>query len=430
MAGSVTFLLKEPNAEKETPIYMMYYYGKEVEIKISTGEKIDPKFWDKSNRKAKVTQRFSEGKNLNTRLRNHRENVLMIANQHIGKNHKLIVDILKREIKQAIAPDPVREPVKMTFIKCIEECITGTNRAPRTKLSYGTTLGILKKYEGYIKRELSFEDINMAFYDDFQRYCENVKRVENDVTFYGYAKNTFGDHIKKVKVFMGYALDRGYTTCRGHLNPKFKAVEETPETIYLNDDELENLYKKDLSKNTKLDRVRDLFLIACRTGLRYSDLSQLTSEKFIDDGALLQVKTIKTGELVVIPLHWTVREIMDKYNGKPPRSLSNQKMNVYLKELGEVAGINDKITVTKTKGALSTEKALPKYELMTVHTARRSFATNMYLAKFPPISIMKITGHKTERAFMKYIKITQKQNADFLKNDPYFLKPLSIVSSQ
>ena len=110
-----------------------------------------------------------------------------------------------------------------------------------------------------------------------------------------------------------------------------------------------------------MDRVRDLFLIGCCTGLRFSDLSLLSSDN-IDKPILLQ----------------------------------------------------------RTKGTLTYAETKPKYDLVTSHTARRSFATNAYLAGLPPISIMKITGHKTESSFMKYIKISEKENAIQLKGHEFF----------
>jgi integrase len=298
----------------------------------------------------------------------------------------------------------------------IQEYIDTTVNKPRTKLSYGTTLNVLKNYEGFKGKVISLEDINMDFYEDFIKYLQTVKREIKKKIVTVYAKNTIGGHIKEIKVFMNYANDKEYTTNQGHKHRKFQTMEETPETIYLNDNDLLTLYELDLSKNNKLDRVRDLFIIGCYTGLRFSDLSQLTPDKFIKDGEQLKIKTIKTGEMVIIPLHWTIKEILKKYNGETPRQISNQKMNEYLKELCNIEHFRETVILNKTGGGLSYEQKKQKWELVTVHTARRSFATNMFLAEVPTISIMKITGHRTEKSFMKYIKVTQEQNADKLLN--------------
>jgi len=170
-----------------------------------------------------------------------------------------------------------------------------------------------------------------------------------------------------------------------------------------------------------------LFIIGCWTGLRYADLVNICPEDFIKSDTQLKIKTIKTGEWVFIPLHWTIKEILKNRNREIPRPISNVKMNQYLKELGQIAGINDEIKQYKTKGGLRYESKHKKYELITVHTARRSFATNLYLMGIPTISIMKITGHKTESSFMKYIRISQEETANKLVEHPGFKKPLKIV---
>jgi integrase len=95
-------------------------------------------------------------------------------------------------------------------------------------------------------------------------------------------------------------------------------------------------------------------------------------------------------------------------------------MNIYLKELCQRAGFSERIELGRTKGGLRETRVLEKWELVTTHTARRSFATNAFLAGVPTISIMKITGHKSESVFMKYIKVSTEQNALLLLQHPHF----------
>lgn len=445
MAGSVTFILKEPlidykgnpkkypkekrsefvreNARRskiKTPIFLVYRYGQD-RIKLSTGEKIKPKFWNSSDCRAKEIKPFKTLlQNLNTRLNNIETSVMNAARDHITKNGRVILDQLTEEFRPILKPGAIKTVKKHTLLSAIQECIDTANKKPATITTYKTAKDILEDYQKTVKKELSFEDINLDFYESFMNYMLTVKK---------YAPNTLGKYIKTIKVFMNYGLDRGYTQNRAHLHRKFRKPEETADTIYLNDNDLLTLYDLNLSGNKKLDRVRDLFLIGCYTGLRFSDLSQLTPDKFIKGGTQLKVKTIKTGETVIIPLHWTIKEILKKYNGGTPRPISNQKMNEYLKELCNIKHFQEMVILNKTEGGLSFEQKKEKWELVTVHTARRSFATNMFLAEVPAISIMKITGHRTEKAFMKYIKITQEQNADKLSLHPYFRKPrLKVVN--
>lgn len=415
-------------ANRDTPIYLVFWYD-QLRIKVSTGEKIKPKYWNALAHKAKLSQDFKEGRNLNTRLEANALNVLAVARDHLNENRTILPEVLQAEIVNVLKPKPLRKEDRkpVDLIPTIEECIAKTPNATRTKLSYGTTLNILKRYEKERKKKLSLDSINLDFYDDFIRFLNSVRREKKKKVIIGYSKNTVGDHIKKVKVFMNYALDRGYTNNRGHLHHKFQTMEETADTIFLTEAEIEDIYKLDLSKRTGLDKARDMFIIGCWTGLRFSDLSQLTPEKFIKGGTQVKVKTVKTGEIVIIPLHWMIKEILQKYDGVLPPGRSSQNWNKNLKILGRLARISEKVTITPTIGGMKLEKTRRKWELISVHTSRRSFATNMYLAGVDTISIMKITGHRTERAFMKYIKITADQNADRLSRHPIFAKPVMKV---
>jgi integrase len=236
----------------------------------------------------------------------------------------------------------------------------------------------------------------------------------------GYSPNTIGSRIKNLKVFMGEAMERGLTDNTHFKSSRFKKPYEKSESIYLTLDEIKAIYELDLSENTRLEKVRDLFIIGCYTGLRFSDLEQLCTDNLIDNKTKIKIKTVKTGEVVVIPLHKHVREILEKHDGIPPQLISNQKMNDYLKEIGEKAGITDAVIINTTKGMIKESATYNKFELITSHTARRSFATNAYLNDIPSISIMKITGHSTEKAFLTYIKISQEDNANKLLNHPFF----------
>ncbi len=149
----------------------------------------------------------------------------------------------------------------------------------------------------------------------------------------------------------------------------------------------------------------------CFTGLRYSDYSTVKPENIIkieDDETgkedlFIKLVTLKTGEEVIIPCNPIVLEIFEKYKANPnrlPKTISNQKFNQYIKKACEKAGM----TAT---GALIGEPTKPLHECISSHTARRSFATNLYLDGFPTLEIMKITGHKTEKAFMIYIKVSK-----------------------
>jgi integrase len=342
------------------------------------------------------------------------------------KNSRPYIDKLRKELELVIRPKPQKEPDTVTFFKAIDQYISAVNRKPWTIKHYKTTLAVLKEYQTSIGEELDFDDLTIEFYESFIRFCNEATIISKDkdgklVTSKRFAYNTVGTHIKNIKVFHNYALEKGYT--EKTLPKKFRVFAETADTIYLNEQELKSIYDLDLSDNSRLEHQRDLFMIGCYTGLRFGDLTKLKKENIIRGGTRIRVKTEKTGETVEIPLHWTIMAILNKYDSGLPNVISDQKMNDYLKEIAEKAKLNEIIIKAQTRGGSKTETRHNKWELVTVHTARRSFATNAFLAGVPSISIMKITGHRSEKSFLKYIKITQEQNADLMANHPFFSKP-------
>ena len=130
-----------------------------------------------------------------------------------------------------------------------------------------------------------------------------------------------------------------------------------------------------------------------------------------DGEDLLYVTAEKTKRQVVIPLHPMVKAIYQKYNGILPKLGDKANTNNHLRNLGRLAGIDEIVPVTENRGGKVNTYHYKKYELIGMHTARRSFATNMYLRGMPTIAIMQLTGHTTEHNFLKYIKVTAEQNA-------------------
>jgi len=192
MAGTVTFILKDPQAEGKTPVYLVFYYN-QIRIKISTGERLHPHNWNKNTLKARETKDFAEGANINKTLESHKVNVLNAVRDHIKDNGAILQDKLKVELKQVIKPPVEQHKGQITFLSAIQEYIDTTNKSNRTKLGYGTALNDLKSYQNTLKHPLTFDSINMDFYEDFVNYLMNVKKL---------AKNTIGTRIKNIKVFM------------------------------------------------------------------------------------------------------------------------------------------------------------------------------------------------------------------------------------
>ena len=161
------------------------------------------------------------------------------------------------------------------------------------------------------------------------------------------------------------------------------------------------------------------FSINIYTGLRFSDIQNLKPENIGIDG-IIKTTAIKTKKQVCIPIGNVTKLILKKYFPKLPRIYSNQKFNDYLKIIAEQAGLFDEVTITHSNGGVHTPYKYKKCDLVSTHTARRSFATNMMLDGVPIGQIMMITGHKTQESFFKYIKIRPNDNAAKLKDHPFF----------
>lgn len=256
---------------------------------------------------------------------------------------------------------------------------------------------------------VTIEHADKSFYDSFVRYM-----YAN-----GYKQNTIATRIKCIKSVINSLPMAERVGCEFVEPKKCAAVMEDIDNTYLDEKELQVLANLDLANNPYLDRVRDQFLLLAWTGCRYSDLGKLSRRYIVnEDGEdCFKLEQQKTGAKVVIPILPPIVPILEKYDYQPPRPISNQRFNDYIKEVAQLAHLDDEVVTIHTqqdKGEFTpgrVETRRPKWQAITAHTARRSFATNMYKRGFPTLAIMAITGHKTEKSFLTYIKVTESENA-------------------
>lgn len=352
----------------------------------------------------------AEYEELNTALKSIESTTENLLRRLENDGKKLSNDLLTAELDAIYKGHKDTKSIDTdNLLHFVEKFISMCDRKPLTIKGYRQTLRELRDYSTKKNKLLTFDAIDLDFYLDFVDF----------LTAKEYAPNTIGTRIKDLKMLMNEAYDRGLHANLDFKKKRFKKPNEETFSVYLNNDELSKIYNLKLGNTKKLEKVRDLFMIGCYTGLRFSDLSQLTAGNINEDGTIT-IKTIKTEHTVVIPLHSIVKLILEKYNYELPKVPSNQKFNEYIKEVAKRAEINEPIYLDKKKGDLSYKETVYKWEIVTSHTARRSFATNAYIAGVPTISIMKITGHKTESSFMKYIKISAKENALKLRAHSFF----------
>jgi len=266
--------------------------------------------------------------------------------------------------------------------------------------NYKVVKNLLIRYESSRNIILRFSDINLNFKDDFEEYC----RLQQ------YSENSINKALSTIKTVCNDAVAREI-----NVNNQFRSFKITnlrTENIYLNFSEISDIIKlKDLP--SFLDNAKDWLVISCFTGQRISDFMNFSSDnlRYHKDQVFLDFTQVKTNTAMSIPLHHEVLKILDRNNGNFPHKISDQKYNSYIKKVSEKAKINSlskgkkSINISKIKGKSvirRQEGIFPKYELVSSHIGRRSFATNFY-GKMPTTYIMYITGHSTEKMLLKYI---------------------------
>jgi len=405
------FILKDTKTKNDTLIYLTYSYNYK-RFKYSTGEKINPKYWNPSSQRAKESKFYKEYPEFNARLDLIESKINSVFRKLLNNGIQPNNDLLKKELDNELSEFKLQKN-KLSLFEFIETFIEESkiNKTIGTIKVYNTSFKYLKEFSQTKNRTVDFNNITLEFYKQFVNFLTYEKEL---------SVNTVGKHIKTLKTFMNEATEIGLNDNLEFKNKKFKKTEEESDSIYLSVEELKKIEYLDLEEKPKLDLTRDLFLTGCYTGLRFSDFTQIKPENIIESKSILQVRTFKTSDRVSIPLHPTVKSILKKYDNKLPKSYSNNIINKLVKEVCRLANLRDQIETSITRAGTVEKQTTVKYNLVSTHTARRSFATNCYLADIPSISIMKITGHKTEKSFLKYIKITQEENADKLLNHPFF----------
>lgn len=254
--------------------------------------------------------------------------------------------------------------------------------------------------------------VTAEFLDDFIIYLEDQ----------GLRHNTIVGYIQKVQTLVRRAATYNYAVDNTYDEIDLK--EEPTNAVFLSMNDITRIYYFKFIKQDKRkakERIRDLFVIGCLTALRYSDYSTLTKDN-LQNGYIVK-RTKKTNVDVKIPAHDYVKEIFTKYNGLIPCKLCIQYFNKYLKVIMKEIGLNDLVTYSFTKGGKLVTVTKEKWELISSHTARRSAATNMYLTgRMKTLEIMRLTGHKTEQNFFRYIRLTNDDTARSISGDMFFRK--------
>ena len=278
---------------------------------------------------------------------------------------------------------------------------------------YGQMARHLEAFQTYRKQEITFASLDYQFYEDFIGYLtyEHRQSRKKKPFIYGLRQNTIGKTIKKLRIFIRDRIKRKIIP---HIDlSDYKIPEEESDAIYLSHEEIGMIYRVNLSKKPGLIPYRNLFVLGCLTGLRFSDFSALRPEDLQQD--MLYKKQEKSIHWVVIPLRKEAKEIFTNQFKNQIPVISNVLFNENIKIIAKMAGINQSLKFSHKKGNKMIEVLKPKWAWITSHTARRSFCTNEFLSGTPVLLIMKISGHKSEKDFYKYIRIDPREAAEKIK---------------
>ena len=391
MKKNISFYIAKNRADKRgfVPIYaQVTINSKNYPVQI---EKVKPRYWNKSKQRVNKN-RQDEPYNRHTEINAYLEKLSTDTDRFdrfINYNEPPGRDEVK-EALFSISPD------KKTFNSAYTEFIESN----RNKVIYNTTKGrvtakrFIDKFQQNYSTVLHFDDINIQLYNKLYDYAFDELDLEN---------NAFCTYIVKFKAFLNWANEMGYYNRLDH--KKFKCTEKEKPIITLTEDELTTLYYYKF-KNKSLDKARDWFCFGCFTGLRYSDIKDLKYEHI---GEEFIVKTmVKTKTEVKIPILPQAQEIIDKYRTGfylPLPKLSNQKLNDYIKECCEMAGIDTPIERITYKGNQRNTDVLPKYKLITAHVGRKTFISFCLNKGVDRDTVRSITGHQKDANFIRYVKI-------------------------
>jgi integrase/recombinase XerD len=379
--ASIKFYLFEGSKKKGVfPIYMRITYARK-KAEHHTGYTCTKKEWNEAN------QNTRNNSHVNSKLSDKKAAIYNFVSD-LEKEKKPISAALLKDLLTGKAQ------VKVNVLDYLDNHIKEiTVRAQIKTISlnkYKQSQNTLKSFipEKYGRPDLLMDQVNYEFINGYDLYLKKTLNLH---------KNTINKYHSRLRTLLLKALAEGIISKQPYAN--FKLVTQKTDREFLNQDDLLKIVTKDLSHNKSLDKVRDLFVFSCYTGLRFQDAQNLTIDNLTtyNKKAFLRFAQEKTGRAIDIPLLAAAKKILDKYKNEPERKIlnkllpkiSNQKVNSYLKIIGDQAEINRTITH---------------------HMARHTFATTICLNNGMPMEdVSKLLGHSSLKTTAIYGRITQER---------------------
>ena len=385
------FNLREPKSNKPTNIYLVCRIDRK-QIRLSTGVKVYPEHWNVKKQEAYIGCRLSELDNLNNTIVNTK--IIEIKNRFLQYKRYLCDN-----------PNEIGNSVKILKKFIYKDTMEKEKQNVKQIKFFEAFLNEVGKYP------ISFSDINLPLIKDYESYLFNKEVGKGKTT----KTTTVGNKVEKIICILKRAEQQGMIDIHESKLDKYKKPQSRQgdeNEIYLTEDEIDKIYA--LRLTGREEEVRDLFVLQCWIGQRFSD-TQAINEGIIKEapngkGKVIEIVQEKKTHRVSIPLLPVAIDILNKYkNGFP--IYTNQTALNYLKNIGEKAGITRLHNVTEDRGGEVVTTQVKAYELIGTHTARRSFICNMLKHGYDSHIIMKITGHNDAKSFKKYVRLTSEDAA-------------------
>jgi site-specific recombinase XerD len=387
------------NVKKHKYLYISVSWQKE-RVRIPLDFVANENNWDKKAQKFKPSAMHAGV--MNSKLNNITIQLIDFYNNRISVNKQ---PIERNEIIHAVKSiiRPTEKIKQKSFLEYYEQFMNdslngdrlteqGKPIQPSTVKAYQSTFTHLKVFEIKNKFKLDFNNDN-DFFNKFIQYCAGVNLTNN----------TIGRHVKTLKSFLIWAKKKNFHN-NSNLIQSLKVYNVETTKVSLTFEEIAEIEAlTDLT--VRLNKIKDLFLLELYTGLRVSDLFGIKPENIDFNSKIITYVTIKTHDQLVIPIEDKAINILKKYDCRIP-SYTGQKYNQGIKDLCKIAGIDKPIQVVKYIGGDRIDEVKPKYELISSHTARRSFITNLLKKGLLAEQIMLITGHKDRSSFERYITVS------------------------
>ena len=382
--------------------------GRRIQVYIK--RRIAQKYWDSSKQEYNPRKYKDNCAAKNAWLRELKTEV----NELADNNERNGIITTSEEIKEILANRILNKPGKTTFEELFYSFLNehkkkdGNPIKERTKTKYEGVYNHLVKFAKYKNLRLEIERINVQFLQEFREYLTRVERISD---------NTVVKELKAIKAFLRHYMKKGVikTMDLSDVRTMFKEGE-----IYvLPIDKVLELQYADI-ENERLQRVRDAFCFMCWTGQRYSDIINISRDDIVKSATGERVWKLITGKTqtrISVPIVQYAEEILDRYKNfeTPIPIFSNQKLNDYLKELGELVEFDWPVKISRYYEGELHQEQVPFYEVLSSHVGRKSFITNSLILGVPERVVKEVSGHKDEKSFARYVKLAENYKSQVIR---------------